>query len=130
MKQFIETMVANGFPDYHFIAAEKRVQRSWSDLMKTDIVKKYLAVNGIDPEAIDYLTTAELAYDYVEQHIPAQYTEPDEAGEECGCWHDETYEMWNQAFISYVEAHCLVAYEIDPEGFIAKAQNIKTINQN
>lgn len=128
MREFIDAMVANGFPDYHFISSEKRVLRSWSDLMKTDIVKEHLKSKEIDPEAIDYLTTAELAYDYVEANIPAQYTEKDEDGYECGCWYDETYEMWNQAFVSYVESHCLVAYEVDPVSFLAKARNIKTQN--
>lgn len=128
MREFIEVMVANGFPDYHFIPAEKRVLRSWSDLMKSDIVAAHLKANEIDPEAIDYLTTAELAYDYVEANIPAQYTEKDEDGDECSCWYDETYEMWNQAFVSYVESHCLVAYEVDGEAFLEKARNIKTKN--
>ena len=128
MREFIEVMVANGFPAYHFIAAQKRVLRSWSDLMKSDIVQNHLAEIEIDPEAIDYQTTAGLAYAYVEATIPAQFTEMDEDGDECGCWYDETYEMWNQAFLSYVEAHCLVAYEVDPEGFLEKARSIKQNN--
>ncbi len=127
MREFIEVMVANGFPDYHFIATEKRVLRSWSDLMKSDTVQNHLAENEIDPETIDYQTTAELAYNYVEATIPAQFTETDEDGDECACWYDETYEMWNQAFVSYVESHCLVAYEVEPEGFLGKA---RSINQN
>lgn len=127
MREFIEVMVANGFPDYHFIATEKRVLRSWSDLMKSDMVQDHLAAKEVDPEAIDYQTTAELAYDYVETTIPAQFTEKDEDGDEQDCWYDETYEMWNQAFVSYVEWHCLVAYEVDPVGFLKKA---RSINQN
>lgn len=128
MREFIEVMVANGFPDYHFIPSEKRVLRSWSDLMKSDIVEEHLKSKEIDPEAIDYLTTAQLAYDYVEANIPAQYTEEDEDGDEYGCWYDETYEMWNQAFVSYVESHCLVAYEVDPIDFLVKTRSIKQNN--
>lgn len=114
---YISTMIDRGFPPQDFELLRGffgELRRSWNSITFEENALNYIEENKIDTTVFRYEHVYNLAMDYVQENIEPQFKvgEDDE-------WHDETYDMWNDVFVYFVEKACLDLFETDQQKFLS-----------
>ena len=114
---FIAVMTDRGFPREDFELLRGffgTLRRSWNSILFEEQALNYINKNNIDTTILTYHHVYNLAMDYVQENIQPQFIngEDDE-------WYDETYDLWNDVFVYFVEAACLKLFESDQQKFLS-----------
>ena len=128
---YINIMVDRGFPafDFELLGATgvfgRRLRHSWNSIRLRPYAIEYLKENEIDPTAFSYEEVLLLASEYVHEKVEPQFKVDGEDD-----WHVETCDLWEDVFVSLVEAACLELFHINQEEFIAESLSTVSPDNN
>lgn len=118
---YINVMVDRGFPpfDFELLGSPevfgRRLRHSWNSIGLRPHAIQYLKEHEIDPTTFSYEEALLLATEYVHEKVEPQFKIDGEDG-----WHIETFELWEDVFVSLVEELCLELFRLDQEKFMAE----------
>lgn len=118
---YINSMIDKGFPAYYFeplfeISVESHELRRSSNAKRFEQqASNYFHNERIDPISLTCDEVPAIAFAYVQESIPPQF---ETQNEDEDCWHDETYDLWIDVFVSFCAVACLNLFKSNQQKYI------------
>lgn len=128
---YINIMVDRGFPafDFELLGSPevfgRRLRHSWNSIRLRPHAIKFLNEKEINPLEFSYEEAILMATEYVHEKVEPQFKVDGEDD-----WYDETFDLWEDVFVSLVEEVCLELFHTNQNEFIAKSLSAVSPDNN